>query len=425
MATPDDKTPKHRGSHFGTGASHPEAPSQEAPRAPRPAAARAPPRRHALRPRLEPHGCRDPAGGEPHGRARRQRPQAQPRALLRPGPRRRGDGARHRARARPGARGQRLRRHAGRRGRQRRLRHHPRGLRRVRRRRRALRRRRHPQQERVSRPGQAHERGAEHQERLVRVHHRGRHGQHHQPAHERAQRGGDPHHPRGLHRRERGAGRRGDARHPRRRVPRPGQGLQLRGRLLLPRGCRQRLARGLPLPEDLQLRRRGRHRRRGHPHHARAVPDRALHARPELRRVRGALGRPDGQPRVHRREGVHVQHPRDGGGRVLQPPRQHRGAQLRLPPVRRHDRLLGRPRPLRRGGPRRVRPLQHLRPPGPAAHADLQPRPRVAPGRLLPDQSGISEGYFYFFFWTNDAGETEYAFSKTYEEHQQAIAANS
>lgn len=30
--------------------------------------------------------------------------------------------------------------------------------------------------------------------------------------------------------------------------------------------------------------------------------------------------------------------------------------------------------------------------------------------------------YYYFIFWTNDAGEVEYAFSKTYEEHQQAIA---
>lgn len=30
--------------------------------------------------------------------------------------------------------------------------------------------------------------------------------------------------------------------------------------------------------------------------------------------------------------------------------------------------------------------------------------------------------YYYFIFWTNDAGETEYAFSKTYDEHQAAIA---
>ncbi len=30
--------------------------------------------------------------------------------------------------------------------------------------------------------------------------------------------------------------------------------------------------------------------------------------------------------------------------------------------------------------------------------------------------------YYYFIFWNNDAGEVEYAFSKTYEEHQRAIA---
>ena len=65
------------------------------------------------------------------------------------------------------------------------------------------------------------------------------------------------------------------------------------------------------------------------------------------------------------------------------------------------------------------------------AHQGLPPTPICNPGLeslqavCSPDQSGISEGYFYFFFWTNDAGETEYAFSKTYEEHQQAIAANS
>lgn len=30
--------------------------------------------------------------------------------------------------------------------------------------------------------------------------------------------------------------------------------------------------------------------------------------------------------------------------------------------------------------------------------------------------------YYYFIFWTNDQGQTEYAFSKTYDEHQAAIA---
>lgn len=30
--------------------------------------------------------------------------------------------------------------------------------------------------------------------------------------------------------------------------------------------------------------------------------------------------------------------------------------------------------------------------------------------------------YYYFIFWNNDAGQVEYAFSKTYEEHQRAIA---
>ena len=65
------------------------------------------------------------------------------------------------------------------------------------------------------------------------------------------------------------------------------------------------------------------------------------------------------------------------------------------------------------------------------AHQGLPPTPICSPGLeslqavCSPDMDYINEGYFYFFFWTNDAGETEYAFSRTYDEHLQAIANNS
>lgn len=65
------------------------------------------------------------------------------------------------------------------------------------------------------------------------------------------------------------------------------------------------------------------------------------------------------------------------------------------------------------------------------AHQGLPPTPICSPGLeslqavCSPDQEYVDGGYFYFFFWTNDAGETEYAFSRTYDEHLQAIANNS
>ena len=32
------------------------------------------------------------------------------------------------------------------------------------------------------------------------------------------------------------------------------------------------------------------------------------------------------------------------------------------------------------------------------------------------------DGYYYFIFWNDDSGKLQYQFSRTYEEHQQAIA---
>lgn len=61
----------------------------------------------------------------------------------------------------------------------------------------------------------------------------------------------------------------------------------------------------------------------------------------------------------------------------------------------------------------------------------LPPTPICNPGLealeavCSPDTDAIENGIFYFFFWTNDDGETEYAFSSTYEEHLQAIAEHS
>ncbi len=61
------------------------------------------------------------------------------------------------------------------------------------------------------------------------------------------------------------------------------------------------------------------------------------------------------------------------------------------------------------------------------AYQGLPPTPICNPGLAAlqavcsPDQTMIDDGYFYFYFWTKD-GVTQYAFSKTYEEHQQAIA---
>lgn len=61
----------------------------------------------------------------------------------------------------------------------------------------------------------------------------------------------------------------------------------------------------------------------------------------------------------------------------------------------------------------------------------LPPTPICNPGLeslqavCSPDTDAISNGIFYFYFWTNDDGETEYSFSQTYDEHLQAIADNS
>lgn len=63
-------------------------------------------------------------------------------------------------------------------------------------------------------------------------------------------------------------------------------------------------------------------------------------------------------------------------------------------------------------------------------HQGLPPTPICSPSLeslqavCAPDEATMSEGYYYFYFWTNDAGETEYAFSKTYEEHQQSFSGN-
>lgn len=61
------------------------------------------------------------------------------------------------------------------------------------------------------------------------------------------------------------------------------------------------------------------------------------------------------------------------------------------------------------------------------SYQGLPPTPICNPGLAAlqavcsPDQQMIGDGYYYFYFWTQD-GETQYAFSKTYAEHQQAIA---
>ena len=65
------------------------------------------------------------------------------------------------------------------------------------------------------------------------------------------------------------------------------------------------------------------------------------------------------------------------------------------------------------------------------ANAGLPPTPICNPGLAAlqavcsPDMETIEGGYYYFYFWTNSDGNTEYAFSQTYEEHNAAIAAHS
>ncbi len=59
-------------------------------------------------------------------------------------------------------------------------------------------------------------------------------------------------------------------------------------------------------------------------------------------------------------------------------------------------------------------------------NAGLPPTPICSPGleclQAVCEPAEDYGDYYYFIFWTNDDGETEYAFSKTYEEHQAAIA---
>ena len=38
-----------------------------------------------------------------------------------------------------------------------------------------------------------------------------------------------------------------------------------------------------------------------------------------------------------------------------------------------------------------------------------------------PDGEYLDQGYYYFFFYNDKDGNVQYAFSKTYDEHQQAI----
>lgn len=61
-------------------------------------------------------------------------------------------------------------------------------------------------------------------------------------------------------------------------------------------------------------------------------------------------------------------------------------------------------------------------------HKGLPPTPICCPGLAAlqavcsPDQTALSEKDYYFYFWTDANGATQYKFSKTYDEHMQAIA---
>ena len=61
------------------------------------------------------------------------------------------------------------------------------------------------------------------------------------------------------------------------------------------------------------------------------------------------------------------------------------------------------------------------------AHQGLPPTPICCPGLAAlqavcsPDGEYLDQGYYYFFFYNDKDGNVQYAFSKTYDEHQQAI----
>lgn len=64
-------------------------------------------------------------------------------------------------------------------------------------------------------------------------------------------------------------------------------------------------------------------------------------------------------------------------------------------------------------------------------HQGLPPTPICNPGLTAleavcsPDSEYLEQGYYYFYFWNDSDGVIQYAFSKTYDEHQAAIAAAS
>lgn len=64
-------------------------------------------------------------------------------------------------------------------------------------------------------------------------------------------------------------------------------------------------------------------------------------------------------------------------------------------------------------------------------HQGLPPTPICSPGLSVleavcsPDMEYINGGYYYFYFWNDADGNIQYAFSKTLDEHNAAIAAAS
>lgn len=64
------------------------------------------------------------------------------------------------------------------------------------------------------------------------------------------------------------------------------------------------------------------------------------------------------------------------------------------------------------------------------AYQGLPPTPICSPGLTSlqnvcsPDMDYIEGGYYYFYFWNDENGQIQYAFSKTLDEHNAAIANN-